>query len=131
MKREPIKTPFLSKSKESDYHESLAIFKLILRFMNDTNLSGRKEKVIICFLNSFETLTKENSMHNLFTIFVQGLPLCITKFSINNEHVLKVHTQIPCFVLKLYSLRNAESISYVEKEIFSGYPYIYNKRKKK
>ena len=45
MKREPIKTPFLSKSKESDYHDSLAIFKLILRFMNDTNLSGRKEKV--------------------------------------------------------------------------------------
>ena len=31
MKRDPIKTPFLSKSKESDYHESLAIFKLILR----------------------------------------------------------------------------------------------------
>jgi myosin-15 len=49
MKREPIKTPFLSKSKESDYHESLAIFKLILRFMNDTNLSGRKEKVISIF----------------------------------------------------------------------------------
>lgn len=46
MKREPIKTPFLSKSKESDYHESVAIFKLILRFMNDPNLSGRKEKVL-------------------------------------------------------------------------------------
>ena len=35
MKREPIKTPFLPKQKESDYFESLAIFKLILRFMND------------------------------------------------------------------------------------------------
>jgi myosin-15 len=46
MKREPIKTPFLSKSKESDYQESLAIFKLILRFMNDNNLSGLREKVL-------------------------------------------------------------------------------------
>lgn len=33
-KREPIRTPFLAKSKESDFDESLAIFKLILRFMN-------------------------------------------------------------------------------------------------
>lgn len=48
MKREPIQTPFLSKSKESDYNDSLAIFKLILRFMNDDALeSGKREKVII------------------------------------------------------------------------------------
>ncbi|QQP35413.1 Uncharacterized protein FKW44_023631, partial [Caligus rogercresseyi] len=46
MKREPIKTPFLSKSKESDYQEALAIFKLILRFMDDPNLSGGKEKTL-------------------------------------------------------------------------------------
>ena len=46
MKREPIQTPFLSKSKESDYNDSLAIFKLILRFMNDDALeSGKREKV--------------------------------------------------------------------------------------
>ncbi len=45
MKREPIKTPFLAKTKEADYNESLAIFKLILRFMNDETLTGRKEKV--------------------------------------------------------------------------------------
>lgn len=43
MKREPIKTPFLAKSKDMDYQDSLAIFKLILRFMNDNNLSGKKE----------------------------------------------------------------------------------------
>ncbi|XP_049851037.1 unconventional myosin-XV isoform X4 [Schistocerca gregaria] len=43
MKREPIKTPFLAKSKDIDYQDSLAIFKLILRFMNDNNLSGKKE----------------------------------------------------------------------------------------
>ncbi len=46
MKRDPIKTPFLSKAKDSDYEESLAIFKLILRFMNDERLGGIKEKVI-------------------------------------------------------------------------------------
>ena len=46
MRKEPIKTPFLAKSKESDYQESLAIFKLILRFMNDGQLSGQKEKIL-------------------------------------------------------------------------------------
>ncbi|KAL0278610.1 UNVERIFIED_CONTAM: hypothetical protein PYX00_000382 [Menopon gallinae] len=46
MKREPIKTPFLAKAKDIDYQDSLAIFKLILRFMNDNNLSGKKETVL-------------------------------------------------------------------------------------
>ena len=46
MRKEPIKTPFLAKSKESDYQESLALFKLILRFMNDGQLSGQKEKIL-------------------------------------------------------------------------------------
>lgn len=52
MKREPIKTPFLHKTKDSDYADSLAIFKLILRFMNDDSLSDRKEQVLgdyICY----------------------------------------------------------------------------------
>lgn len=46
MKREPIKTPFLNKAKDSDYSDSLALFKLILRFMNDDSLSGKKEQVL-------------------------------------------------------------------------------------
>ena len=46
MRKEPIKTPFLAKSKESDYQESLAIFKLVLRFMNDGKLSGQREKIL-------------------------------------------------------------------------------------
>lgn len=46
MKREPIRTPFLAKSREADYQESLALFKLILRFMNDNNLSDVKEKAL-------------------------------------------------------------------------------------
>ena len=50
MKREPIKTPFLPKQKESDYIESLAIFKLILRFMNDNSLSGMREKVLADYI---------------------------------------------------------------------------------
>ena len=50
MKREPIRTPFLSKSKESDYQESLAIFKLVLRFMNDNDLGGMREKVLADYI---------------------------------------------------------------------------------
>jgi myosin-15 len=50
MKREPIKTPFLPKQKESDYAESLALFKLILRFMNDTQLTGVREKVMADYI---------------------------------------------------------------------------------
>ncbi|XP_064096637.1 unconventional myosin-XV-like isoform X2 [Macrobrachium nipponense] len=46
MKREPIKTPFLSKSRDADYSDSLAIFKLILRFMNDHTLAGSRETVL-------------------------------------------------------------------------------------
>ena len=46
MKREPIKTPFLAKAKDMDYQDSLALFKLILRFMNDNNLNGKKETVL-------------------------------------------------------------------------------------
>lgn len=52
MKREPIKTPFLHKNKDSDYADSLALFKLILRFMNDESLTDRKEQVLgdyICY----------------------------------------------------------------------------------
>ncbi|XP_058797715.1 unconventional myosin-XV [Phymastichus coffea] len=46
MKREPIKTPFLAKSRDQDYTDSLMIFKLILRFMNESNLSGKREQAL-------------------------------------------------------------------------------------
>uniref|UniRef100_A0A8D9AYW5 Unconventional myosin-XV n=1 Tax=Cacopsylla melanoneura TaxID=428564 RepID=A0A8D9AYW5_9HEMI len=46
MKREPIKSPFLNKNKDSDFADSLAIFKLILRFMNDDSLTGKKEQAL-------------------------------------------------------------------------------------
>ncbi|XP_044008895.1 unconventional myosin-XV [Aphidius gifuensis] len=46
MKREPIKTPFLAKSRDQDYTDSLMIFKMILRFMNENNLSGKKEQAL-------------------------------------------------------------------------------------
>jgi myosin-15 len=46
MKREPIRTPFLAKAKDADFQDSLALFKLILRFMNDSNLSGKRETVL-------------------------------------------------------------------------------------
>uniref|UniRef100_A0A0K8SUT5 Unconventional myosin-XV n=1 Tax=Lygus hesperus TaxID=30085 RepID=A0A0K8SUT5_LYGHE len=50
MKREPIKTPLLTKALDSDFTESLAIFKLILRFMNDDSLSGKKEQALADYI---------------------------------------------------------------------------------
>ena len=50
MKREPIKTPLLTKALDSDFTESLAIFKLILRFMNDESLSGKKEQALADYI---------------------------------------------------------------------------------
>ncbi|XP_023316209.1 unconventional myosin-XV isoform X2 [Trichogramma pretiosum] len=46
LKREPINTPFLPKSREQDFNESLIIFKLILRFMNENNLTGKREQAL-------------------------------------------------------------------------------------
>lgn len=44
MKREPIKTPFLAKTNEADYQESLAIFKLvsILIVLNNNRLGAKQ-----------------------------------------------------------------------------------------
>ncbi|BES99216.1 MyTH4 domain [Nesidiocoris tenuis] len=50
MKREPIKSPLLTKALDSDFTESLAIFKLILRFMNDDSLTGRKEQALADYI---------------------------------------------------------------------------------
>lgn len=50
MKREPIKTPFLHKSKDADYMDSIAIFKLILRFMNDGSLSPKREQALADYI---------------------------------------------------------------------------------
>lgn len=61
MKRDPIKTPFLSKNKETDYNESLAIFKLILRFMNDDKLSGMREKVT--HINTLIGISLKNELY--------------------------------------------------------------------
>ncbi|KYN10968.1 Myosin-XV [Trachymyrmex cornetzi] len=46
MKREPIKTPFLAKARDQDYTDSLMIFKMILRFMNESNLNGKREQAL-------------------------------------------------------------------------------------
>lgn len=50
MKREPINTPFLHKSKDADYMDSIAIFKLILRFMNDESLSPKREQALADYI---------------------------------------------------------------------------------
>ncbi|KHN72863.1 Unconventional myosin-XV [Toxocara canis] len=41
-RREPIATPFLPKDTEEEFNEALLIFKLILRYMNDTQLSNEQ-----------------------------------------------------------------------------------------
>ncbi|XP_028967897.1 unconventional myosin-XV-like [Galendromus occidentalis] len=46
LKKEPIKSPFLAKSNEQDSIEAVALFKLILRFMYDPNLSGNEERLV-------------------------------------------------------------------------------------
>ena len=50
MKREPIRTPFLAKGRDADYADSLSIFKLILRFMNDTSLAGTRETILADYI---------------------------------------------------------------------------------
>lgn len=58
MKREPIKTPLLTKALDSDFNESLAIFKLILRFMNDESLNGKKEQALADYI-AYKGLSNE------------------------------------------------------------------------
>ncbi|XP_053952311.1 unconventional myosin-XV isoform X1 [Anastrepha ludens] len=47
-RREPITTPFLTRaaSRDQDFQDSLAVFKLILRWTNDKTLDENKEKVL-------------------------------------------------------------------------------------
>ncbi|XP_067635341.1 unconventional myosin-XV [Eurosta solidaginis] len=47
-RREPITTPLLTRaaSRDQDFQDSLAVFKLILRWTNDKTLDGNKEKVL-------------------------------------------------------------------------------------
>lgn len=47
-RRDPISTPFLSRtaSRDQDFQDSLAVFKLILRWTGDSNLSSAKEKIL-------------------------------------------------------------------------------------
>ncbi len=48
MRRDPVQTPFLSSSsgegRETE-QDALALFRVILRFMNDEKLHGTREKV--------------------------------------------------------------------------------------
>ena len=45
VRKEPIKSAFLPKSSNYDNKEAVAVFKLILRFMNDTKMSAKQEQV--------------------------------------------------------------------------------------
>ena len=48
MRRDPVQTPFLSSSSSEGREteqDALALFRVILRFMNDEKLHGTREKV--------------------------------------------------------------------------------------
>ncbi|KAH9423690.1 hypothetical protein DERP_005271 [Dermatophagoides pteronyssinus] len=49
-KQQPIKTPFLQKNSEKDFHESISVFNLILKFQYDQELSGKKEKLLADYI---------------------------------------------------------------------------------
>lgn len=51
-RREPITNPFLTRaaSRDQDFQDSLAVFKLILRWTGDTNLDSTREKVLADYI---------------------------------------------------------------------------------
>lgn len=51
-RREPISTPFLSRaaSRDQDFQDSLAMFKLLLRWTGDSSLEGNKEKALADYI---------------------------------------------------------------------------------
>lgn len=52
LKREPITTPFLSKAaaRDQDFQDAVALFKLILRWSNDSQLNGNRERALADFI---------------------------------------------------------------------------------
>lgn len=52
MRKEPISAPFLSKAaaRDSDFQDSIALFKLILRWSNEGNLTGAKERALADYI---------------------------------------------------------------------------------
>ena len=46
VRREPIMTPFLLKSDEPTFQQSLVMFKLVLKYMNDTVLREDQSQLL-------------------------------------------------------------------------------------
>lgn len=51
-KREPITSPFLSKAaaRDQDFQDAIAVFKLILRWANDSQLAGARERALADYI---------------------------------------------------------------------------------
>lgn len=51
-KKEPIAAPFLSKAatRDQDFQDAIALFKLILRWANDSQLSGARERALADYI---------------------------------------------------------------------------------
>lgn len=52
MRREPITTPFLAKDTDAQFDESVLLFQLVLRFMNDSSLRTDQEELIANYIAS-------------------------------------------------------------------------------
>jgi myosin-15 len=52
MKKEPITAPFLSKAatRDQDFQDAVALFKLILRWSNDSQLTGARERALADYI---------------------------------------------------------------------------------
>jgi myosin-15 len=71
MRREPISTPFLPKNSDVDFQDSLHIFKLILRYMNDTTLTPGQDALLADYI--VQMVTRLNSLQLDQSIRFQGL----------------------------------------------------------
>lgn len=52
LKKDPITTPFLSKAaaRDQDFQDAVALFKLILRWINDPQLTGARERALADYI---------------------------------------------------------------------------------
>ncbi|CAH1793641.1 unnamed protein product [Owenia fusiformis] len=50
MLKSPVKIPFLNQDTPSNREDAVALFSLILRFMNDANLSGKRELALAAYI---------------------------------------------------------------------------------
>lgn len=84
-RREPILQPFLSRAaaRDHDFQDSLAVFKLILRWTGDTSLDASKEKILADYI-AYKGLSSRSLRDE---ILVQ---LCNQVYKADDTHSIKI-----------------------------------------